>query len=177
MLFYLFLRKTEAWGCCVTSQEHSDRQWRTGNTVTSTLLSSRAGTMQESAVVITAAGKCLLLENSLYTPLLLWDLNQYLFSLTTTTKNPTRLFSFTKKRKKKYLFCSEPSRGNGTPQQGECHSQALSLGTTLSISASGTRTLKCICEHLCFISISCVHPLPRCMLKYQNSLKELVCYA
>jgi len=36
------------------------------------------------------------------------------------------------------------------------------------------RALNCVCEHLCFVLIYSVHPLARCVLRYQKSLKEVI---
>ena len=34
--------------------------------------------------------------------------------------------------------------------------------------------LNCVWEHLCLISIYCVHPLARCVLRYQKSFREVI---
>ena len=51
---------------------------------------------------------------------------------------------------------------------------APSPETTLSISASSRRALHCVCEHLRGISVYFVHPLPRCVLGYQKSPREVI---
>jgi len=33
------------------------------------------------------------------------------------------------------------------------------------------RALNCVCEHVCFLLVCSVHPLARCVLRYQKSLK------
>lgn len=37
-----------------------------------------------------------------------------------------------------------------------------------------TRRVSCVCELLCFLSIYCVHLLARCVLRYQESPREVI---
>lgn len=68
------------------------------------------------------------------------------------------------------LFGSSPRRDSS--ESGP--TKLLPPGTIPGISASGLIALNCIREHLCFISGYFVHPLARCVLRYQRGLKELI---
>jgi len=52
--------------------------------------------------------------------------------------------------------------------------QPPSLQTTLSLSASSSHILNCVCEHLCSMSIYSVHLLASCILRHGKSLRKVI---
>lgn len=65
--------------------------------------------------------------------------------------------------------CFAASQRGGSPEWPAA-SQAPSQGRARGTSAKPPE-LRTVCEHLCFISVSLVHPLARCVLRYHKSLR------
>lgn len=106
-------------------------------------------------------------------------------------KRPTSVLIFTNwKRSRKNLcfyekrrkakrafgvrFAASPYRGSVHPSSESGPSKLLPQELYSASQYQAIRALKCVCEHLCFISIYCVHPLARCVLMYQKCLREQV---
>lgn len=91
-------------------------------------------------------------------------------------------FTFTKKRWKVKIAFSVSFAGDfvekaGHPGQRGWHRPAPFPGNTHTHTASqhqATTASNCVREHLCFSSVHFGHPLARCTLRYQKSLREVI---
>ena len=108
-----------------------------------------------------------------FTPLYFYERYWYLFLLTEIRKR----FLFLQKKKKKgqkakivFSVCFPASCCIGS--EHSCRERGpTKLLPWEPHSASKhqiVRALNCVCEHLCFISICFVHPLARCVLRYNS---------
>lgn len=68
-------------------------------------------------------------------------------------------------------FAANHYRGHGYSEQQEWPHQAPSSGLYSASQHQATIALSCVCEHHCFILAYFGHPLARCVLRYQKSLR------
>jgi len=116
-------------------------------------------------------------ESSHYTTSLLWEI--YTSTCFGSQKKFTEFFVFTKKLKSEnsfqHLCCSgllTEAVCARSSKSGPSKLLALELHSVSQHEAA--IPLNFICEHLYFISIYCVHPLARYVLRSQKSLREVM---
>lgn len=96
-----------------------------------------------------------------------------------TERNARRTFAFMKKSESKniaFCICFAVIHCTGTthPSSKSGPAKLLPLKLHSACQHRTTIALKGVCEHVCFVSMYFVHPLARCFLRDQKSLREVI---